>query len=61
MDWDWIRENFIFFVFAILFIVMHFIGYGLHGGPGGHSDEEEGNEKHTGERPESESGRKEHR
>lgn len=32
---DWIRENWVFVLFAILFIAMHLFGHNMHGGHGG--------------------------
>jgi hypothetical protein len=38
---EWIRENWVFIIFFILFIAMHFFGRGMHGGCGGHDKEDE--------------------
>ncbi len=39
---DWIRENWIFILFFILFVGMHLSGHGgCGGGHGGHGEEDE--------------------
>ncbi len=38
---EWIRENWIFLLFFILFIAMHLFGHGMHRGHGGHGEEDE--------------------
>ncbi|KAF0145708.1 MAG: hypothetical protein FD156_683 [Nitrospirae bacterium] len=43
---DWVRENWIFFLFFIIFIAMHLFGHGMHVGRcGGHGEEKEGEHK----------------
>ena len=37
---EWVRENWFFILFAVLFIAMHLFGFGC-GGHGGHGREEE--------------------
>ncbi|MEW6584168.1 MAG: DUF2933 domain-containing protein [Nitrospirota bacterium] len=37
---DWIRENWVFLLFSLLFIAMHLFGHGMHGGHGGEEGEE---------------------
>lgn len=32
---EWVRENWVFIMFFIIFIVTHFFGHGMHGGCGG--------------------------
>lgn len=47
---EWIRENWVFILFAVFFIGMHFFGHGMHGGSGrGHNGRGEGHKGHTGE------------
>lgn len=44
---EWIRENWVFIIFFIIFIAMHLFGHGMHGGCcGGHGKNEE--EEHKG-------------
>lgn len=51
---EWVRENWFFIIFAILFIGIHLFGFGCHGkhgGHGGHGADEGGGEHkgHAGE------------
>lgn len=41
---EWVRENWVFILFAALFIGMHLFG----GGCGGHGKHKEGGEEHKG-------------
>ncbi len=45
---EWIRENWFFIIFFILFIAMHLFGFGCgrHGGHKGHSEEGEEHKGH---------------
>lgn len=45
---EWIRQNWVFIIFFIIFIAMHLFGHGCmpgHGGHRGHEDEKEGEER----------------
>lgn len=58
---EWVRENWFFILFAILFIAMHLFGFGCggHSGHGRHGGDEKGNKhkEHSGEgTPEKEKG-----
>jgi len=50
---EWVRENWFFIFFALLFIAMHLFGFGCggHGSHGGHSghDPDEKDEEHKGD------------
>lgn len=48
---DWVRENWVFLLFAALFIWMHFSGHGgmCGGGHRGHGTRDEGHEEHSSE------------
>ncbi len=49
---EWIRENWFFLLFFILFVAMHLFGHGIHGmGCGGHGGGS-GEHKGHGEGPE---------
>ena len=41
---DWVRQNWVFILFFVIFIGMHFFGGGCMGGHGGHRHGEEGEE-----------------
>jgi hypothetical protein len=45
---EWIRENWVFIVFAILFVAMHLFGFGCCGGHGRHREGEEEHKGHSG-------------
>ena len=44
---DWVRQNWVFILFFVIFIGMHLFGGGCMGGHGGHRHGEEG-EEHKG-------------
>lgn len=47
---EWIRENWVFLLFFILFIAMHLFGHGMHGGGcGGHGEKKDEEHKGHGE------------
>jgi len=50
---EWVRENWFFIFFALLFIAMHLFGFGCggHGSHGGHSghDPDEKDDEHKGD------------
>jgi len=41
---EWVRENWVFIIFFILFVAMHLSGHGCMGGHRKHGKEEEGEE-----------------
>lgn len=41
---EWVRENWFFVLFFIIFIAMHLFGHGMHGGHG--EEEGKGHEGH---------------
>ena len=45
---EWIRENWVFIIFFVLFMAMHLFGFGCggHGGPKGHGEEGEEHKGH---------------
>ncbi len=48
---EWVMENWVFILFAVIFIGMHLFGHGgMHGGHGKHGGDEGHDEhKHSGE------------
>lgn len=47
---EWVTENWLFILFAVIFIGMHLTGHGCCGSHGKHGDEGDGEHKHSDDR-----------